>query len=148
MVPRWTGCRMAAAGALALMLGGCQPPETRLDVTLAAQPQDVVAVTGTTSLPDGAQLNVALSKPGAQDPIVLDLPVVKGGRFEARLDPKRDLPPGTYQVRVTFSPQAFAWSDQVKPAVGERGEKLGGPHVKQAADGLRVLELDRPIELK
>lgn len=138
---RWIGLLAA------LTLWGCQPPDTRLDVTVAPEANDVVRVTGDTSLPDGAQLNVSLSRPGSDEPIVVDLPVVKNSRFEGRLDPKGDLPAGTYEVRVDFSPKAFAWSDQVKPAVGEHGEKLGGPHVKESAEGFRFLSLERTVRL-
>jgi hypothetical protein len=141
MALRWTGC------LLALALVGCQPPETRFDVTLTPQAADVIKVAGTTSLPDGAQINVSLFQPGAADPVVVDLPVVKAGGFTAVLDPKRDLPAGAYEVRVEFSPRAYAWSDQVKPAVGERGEKLGGPHVQSGEDGIRVLRRVEPVTL-
>ncbi|MNU03649.1 hypothetical protein D3C72_2477450 [compost metagenome] len=51
-------------------------------------------------------------------------------------------------MRVEFSPRAYAWSDKVKPAVGERGEKLGGPHVQAGDDGIRVLRRVEPVTLK
>ena len=117
-------------------------------MTLTPQAADVVKVAGTTSLPDGAQINVSLFQPGDADPLVVDLPVDKAGGFTAELDPKRDLPAGAYEVRVEFSPRAYAWSDQVKPAVGERGEKLGGPHVQPGEDGIRVLRLTEAVTLK
>lgn len=132
---------------LALTLWGCQPPETRLNFTLEPQAHDVVRVAGDTSLPDGAQLNVSLLKPGSEEPLVVDLPVVKNARFEARLDAKTDLPAGTYEVLVEFSPKAFAWSDAVKPAVGENGEKLGGPYVQESAEGFRFLSIARTVRL-
>ena len=136
-----------AALLRAVTLWGCQPPDTRLNFNLEPQANDVVRVTGDTSLPDGAQLNVSLLKPGTEEPIVVDLPVVKESRFEARLDPHTDLPAGTYEVLIEFSPKAFAWSDAVKPAVGENGEKLGGPYVKESAEGFRFLSIARTVRL-
>jgi hypothetical protein len=141
MTLRWTGW------VLALALVGCQPPETRLEVNLTPLPNHQVKVSGETSLPDGAQLNVSLHRPNTDDPLVVDLPVVKAGHFDSVLDPKTPLPKGTYTVLVEFSPKAFAWSDQVKPAVGENGEKLGGPWAKDTGQGWKVLSQERSVQL-
>ena len=138
---------LLAGLAIAIALAGCQAESTRLDVKLEPQPKDRVKVVGDTSLPDGAQLNVSLKKPGADDPIVVDLPVVKSGHFEGLLDPKTDLPAGTYAVLIEFSPKAFAWNDQVKPAVGENGEKLGGPWAKDSGQGFKILSQERSVQL-
>jgi hypothetical protein len=138
---RWIGC------ALLVVLTGCQPAETRLDFKAEPLPNDRVKVVGDTSLPDGAQLNVSLKRPEEEDPLVVDLPVVKGAHFEALLNPKTHLAPGTYTVMVEFSPKAFAWSDQVKPAVGENGEKLGGPWVKDSGEGWKYLSIERAVRL-
>jgi hypothetical protein len=131
---------------LAALLVGCGPPETRFEATAEPRPGDRVAASGETALPDGAQLNVTLERPAGGDPLAVALPQVKGGRWAAELAPGEDLPAGAYVVRVVFSPRAFAWSPAVKPAVGENGEKLGGPAVKQG-DGHRYLELLRPVTL-
>lgn len=140
--------RWLSGVAIALCLSACaQAPETRLTVEATPQAGDTVEVTGETALPDGAQLNVSLLKEAGEEPLVVSLPVVKDARYSAVLDPKADLPAGSYRVRVEFSPQAFAWSDQVKPAVGERGEKLGGPHVTTDEDGIRILRIDRQVTL-
>lgn len=137
----WTGWLLAIA------LAGCQPPETRLEINLTPLPNDQVKVSGETSLPDGAQLNVSLKRPDSEETLVTDLPVVKTGHFDSVLNPKTQLPAGTYTVLVEFSPKAFAWSDKVKPAVGENGEKLGGPWVKDSGQGWKVLSQERSVRL-
>ena len=133
--------------AVAMLLGACAPPETRLTVETEVKPGDRIAVRGQTDLPDGAQLNVSLLGATAETPIDMALPVVRDASYAATLDPQADLPAGSYRVRVEFSPQSFAWSEHVKPAVGEKGEKLGGPHVKTTEDGWRVLLIDREVML-
>lgn len=131
---------------VAVTIAGCAPAETRLEV--ATQPNgDAVKVSGGTSLPDGAQLNLSLHKPGSEEALAVALPVVKASRYEAVLDPKADLPAGAYQVRVEFTPRAFAWSKAVIPAVGANGEKLGGPHVKVSNEGYRYLWIEREVKL-
>lgn len=130
----------------AVTIAGCAPAETRLEV--ATRPQgNAVKVSGETSLPDGAQLNLSLHKPGAEEALAVALPVVKASRYEALLEPRTDLPAGSYQVRVEFTPRAFAWSKAVLPAVGENGEKLGGPHVKVSNEGYRYLWIEREVTL-
>lgn len=145
-------CALAGWQRVVLLLAvlggaGCALPETRFEASAEARPGDRVAVRGETALPDGAQLNVTLERPTAGEPLAVALPQVKGGRWSAELDPKAELPAGAYVVRVIFSPRAFAWSPAVKPAVGENGEKLGGPAVKQG-DGYRFLEITRPVALR
>ena len=133
--------------AAAALLAACGGPETRFEATAEALAGDRVAARGETALPDGAQLNVTLERPSGGEPLAVALPQVKGGRWTAALDPKADLPAGGYLVRVVFSPRAFAWSPAVKPAVGEHGERLGGPAVKQG-EGYRYLEVVEPVDLR
>lgn len=139
---RWMFLLVAAA-----LLAACSPPETQLDVKSQVLSGDRVEVSGETSLPDGAQLNVSLRQPNLADPVVVGLPVVKGGRFAVTLDPQADLKAGDYQVLVEFSPKAFAWSKDVLPAVGSNGEKLGGPHVHDSGEGWKMLKLEQAVTL-
>ena len=129
------------------LLPACSPPETKLTVNSQVLAGDRVEVAGETSLPDGAQLNVSLRQPGQADPVVVALPVVKGSRFTATLDPKADLKAGAYDVVVEFSPKAFAWSKDVLPAVGPNGEKLGGPHVVDSGEGHKLLRIEQGVTL-
>jgi hypothetical protein len=139
--------RLILSVVLAATLAACSPPETKLELLTEVGAGDRVTVSGDTGLPDGAQLNVNLTRPGQSDPVVVGLPVVKDGKYTVTLDPKADLPAGDYGVRVEFSPRAFAWSNAVRPAVGENGEKLGGPYVVSEADGVRILRREAQIRL-
>jgi hypothetical protein len=103
-------------------------------------------VRGETSLPDGAQFLVALRKDLSSEPVCLALPLVKGHRYQGILKPPV-LARGRYQIRLEFSPKAFAWSKDVLPAVGKNGEKLAGPLVRDSGQGYRILEVLAPIEL-
>lgn len=138
---------LVVAAALAAILAGCGPPETRFEAAVEPLGGDRVKVRGETAIPDGAQLNVTIERPSGGEPLAVGLPQVKGGRWEAEFDPPGATPPGPYLVRIAFSPRAFAWSPAVKPAVGENGEKLGGPNVKQG-DGYRYLEITRDVTFR
>lgn len=135
----------AVAALLALAaLAGCKEdlPDSRLEATASLQGDQVVQVGGKTTLPDGANILVTLRQPGSRQPIVQALPIVKDHLFTTQLGPldKIELPPGNYEIYVMFSPEAFAWSDEVLPAVGKKGEKLAGPQVRTKDNGVRVLE--------
>lgn len=124
-------------------LAGCKEklPESRLDATVNVLSDQRVQVDGATTLPDGANILVTLRQPGSKQPIVQGLPVVKEHRFSTLLSPgDANVASGTYEVYVMFSPEAFAWSEEVLPAVGQKGEKLVGPQVRQKENGLRILE--------
>lgn len=131
---------------LALLLTGCGPADTKFEAHIAKEGPHRVAASGEAALPDGAQLNVSLERDGVGEPLATVLPRIKDGRWTALLDTQRDVKEGAYLVRVVFSPKAYAWSEAVRPAVGENGEKLGGASVKQG-DGYRYLELTRPVWL-
>lgn len=135
------------ACAAALLLAACGNPETRFTAEAAFDAAGKVQAHGEAGLPDGAQLNLSLEPTGGGEPITVALPRVKGGRWSDTLDPRRKLAAGSYLLRVMFSPRAFAWSPAVKPAVGENGEKLGGPHVTQG-DGYVFLEHVQPLTLR
>lgn len=139
--------RLLFGVALTAALAACSPPATKLELRSDVGAGDRVTVSGEVGLPDGAQLNVSLRRPGQDDPVVVGLPVVKAGAYTVVLDPKADLPAGAYAVRVEFSPRAFAWSKDVRPAVGENGEKLGGPHVVSLDDGVRILRREAQIQV-
>ncbi len=126
------------------LLVACSPPSK---ITLEAKKvASGVEVSGTTSLPDGAQFLVALRKDLSSEPICLALPLVKGHRYRATLKPPV-LAPGRYQIRLEFSPKAFSWSNDVLPAVGKNGEKLAGPLVRDSGQGYRILEVLAPLDL-
>lgn len=130
--------------AAAIPLHGCHPPT---QLTLKATPKpEWIEFTGTSSLPDGAQLLVGLYSPEKQDPIVQALPLLKSGKYYGRLKSGK-LQKGSYRLVAEFSPRAYAWSPKVIPAVGKNGEHLHGPLVVRVEDGLRVLRLTQQLQI-
>lgn len=131
--------------SLVLVLAGCSSHEIGLQ---AKQENQQVLVAGETNLPDGAQLLLGLRKSATDDPICQALPLVKGGRYEGKLKLPQRFIPGHYELRVEFSPRAYAWSERVLPEVGKDGEKLAGPLVRDSGLGYRILERIEGIDLK
>ena len=136
--PRW-----AIAGALLLsLLAGCASGfQAKLEATLTAVPGRMIKLDGTTTIPDGANINVTLTRLGDPKVILKALPLVKGGKFDAMLGPlDPGVKPGMMEVTLVFTPEAWAWSPEVIPAVGKQGEKMVGKQVKKLPNGIQVVE--------
>jgi hypothetical protein len=132
---------MGMKGATALVLflscpniAAALEPRIKVDVETPQRP----VVKGETNLPDGTELMVTVSRKessySAQDKVV-----VAGGKFQTVSFSQKgnDLNPGRYSVEVLM-PYPGVQSQGVRSVVGERGEKLTGPLVKQEALGSLV----------
>ena len=102
------------------------------------------SISGTTNLPDGTPLMVTIEVPreDSMRPGHIIYPVmgqsaaaVHGGHFAAGPFTNDGSPydHGTYIVSVVIS--TLALPDNVKPILGETGQKLGGPNVKEGPLG-------------
>jgi hypothetical protein len=94
---------------------------------------DGFLIAGTTNLPDGTLLNVALRRPRT----VLDETVrVRGGAFASLLKPRKGVrvPPGAYEM-VVSTPPGFLQPEHLKAQLGPDYQALKGPRVQNAGSG-------------
>ena len=106
----------------------------RVVVDTPAQP----AVRGTTNLPDGAQLQVFLRRPG-QDLWREAWATVSHGSFASPplLPPDQRLLPGQYAVEVVLAFGPGVQPEPVEALLGPDGKRLDGPQVQSLCSGCR-----------
>jgi len=141
MAMRWfTGL---ASGALAF---GLTSPVSAFEpvIQFIVSDPSKPSISGTTNLPDGTPLMITILVPreDSMNPSRTIYPVmgqsavgVRGGHFTAGPFTNDGSPydRGTYIVSVVISLGALP--DNVKPILGETGQKLGGPNVKAGLFG-------------
>lgn len=113
-----------------------------LDVTISAKAEGggKPTVVGTTSLPDGTDLMIELSR-SASSYAAQDKAKVNGGYFRAGPFSQKgnDLNPGVYVLRVTM-PITAVQPTAVQQVIGSEGSNLKGSLVKRSGFGGKVVE--------
>jgi hypothetical protein len=138
---------VAAVVATALLAGCRHASPSVLDGHVAMPDPQHLFVQGETSLPDKAQILISLQAAKDKTVVVQGLPLVKSGRFQALMNLPEDLSPGTYTVRLTFSPASYDWSQgRVLQEVGRKGEHLSGTWARKDGD-LTILQRDYPLTI-
>jgi hypothetical protein len=139
---------VVAAALLAVVLVGCrQAKPSVLDGHVAMPDPQHLLVQGDTSLPDKAQILISLQDGKDRSVVAQGLPLVKDGRFQALINLPKELPAGTHQVRLTFSPASYDWSQgRVLQEVGKKGEHLSGVWAKKDGD-LTILQREYPLTI-
>lgn len=139
---------------LAAALLACTPGGKSYTLEAEIQPQSQAwVVSGQSNLPEMAQILVALLDPKeagnySRHVLVQEFALIKNQRFKVQLKPLRPVGPGSYQVRISFTPQGYDWSGgKVTAEVGAHGENLAGPHVVEEA-GVKKLVRDFSVEYK
>jgi hypothetical protein len=117
--------RILAASVALLASGGVLAFEPTMSVTSDNSLRPILF--GTTNLPNGTQLMVALVKQRVGYAGMSQATVV-GGHFatEQFTDDDRPLPPGEYLVDVQM---VLGQSDQVRAVIGDHGQNMSGPLV-------------------
>jgi hypothetical protein len=130
-----------------------QPPAGTYSVLAIAAVEargDVLHVSGTTDLPDGAELEVhlgAVERPGLEPDAGVDGNcTVTDGKYEVELAvPQEGFAEGQCEVTVIFSPVGSSMS--VLRLVGVHGERLAGELVTDLGE-YRLLALTAEVELE
>lgn len=123
---------LAAAPAMAL--------EARIAIEIDKPAQPLVV--GSTNLPDGAELMITIRRKDRRM-VAQDKATVMHGRFQAGRFTARgaDLAAGVYSAEV-YMP-AGQNDPRVKNAIGENGEKLTGPLIRDDGYGKAVQRSER-----
>jgi hypothetical protein len=101
---------------------------------------------GETNLPEGSLLEVSV-RDAQGDKLGALRTTVRAYRFACDpLGPPGGLPPGEYQVQVALV-ELGEQPAHVRAILGERGERLAGPHLRRGADGLPGVEARRALHL-
>jgi hypothetical protein len=123
---------------------------TFVELNLMPQLQaQIVLITGTTNLKDGAVLNYEVQHERYPSNLKSNLfadgnLVVNGGKYSGTVNVAR-WPPGKITVWIgfqTFVPKQPAW---VKAQFGDTGQEMQGPTVKLAGKGVKRAELEKTL---
>ncbi|HOX44403.1 MAG TPA: hypothetical protein PK668_12440 [Myxococcota bacterium] len=101
---------------------------------------------GETNLPEGSLLEVSVRDARGEKLGALRT-TVRAYRFGCDpLGPPAGLPDGEFQVHVALV-ELGEQPEHVRAILGERGERLSGPHLRRGADGLPGVEARRTLRL-
>ena len=133
-----------AFGAVILGLAGpVQAFQPLIQVTVSNPSKPLIS--GTTNLPDGTPLMIDITVPredalspgriiypllGQQSVTVFTMAISPQDRSQIMV-----IPMIPASILLTLSSRILPLPDSVKPVLGEIGEKMGGPNVKQGAIG-------------
>jgi hypothetical protein len=136
--------------SLGLLVWGCAGPalDARLDIAAAVNGSRIT-VSGSTNLPDGARIFVYVWH--QDESLQVDsenlVPVV-GGRYTVEVD-LGGWPPGMAHATAAFLLDGYGpQPSHVLAAVGDFGERLGGPQVRDDEFGYRLVSsavVDIPV---
>jgi len=139
---------------LTTVLLSCAPEGKQYTLEAEISPgPEAWQVKGSSNLPDQSQILVTLLDPKfegnySKNVVVQEFGMIKDQAFSLKLKPLKPISAGSYQVRLSFSPNAYDWSGgKVTAEVGAKGENLHGKYVF-VEDGVNKLVNTLKVEYK